>query len=258
MKHGRKQMKYTLVTFIIKIFAAIVSAFTALSGLIFPSPEPPVKTPEANTVAAYDVLAADYTLDVDAGNELYDISDLLFGIFFEDINFAADGGLYAEKIVNRSFEFTQIASGDELHGWSRAGKSSGSLITARLAHKLGKKLFVSKLALSGNGGENLFEDVEISIIESAGEILEYLGIEHSGEALKESTVQTESMPEALPDDDRKRRNKILDFLKKDAAFDEEIAGNIGEDPVETGILLTLMEIESSIIRRPDGKYIIND
>ncbi len=111
-------MKYTLVTFIRKIFAAIVSAFTALSGLIFPSPEPPVKTPEANTVAAYDVLAADYTLDVDAGNELYDISDLLFGIFFEDINFAADGGLYAEKIVNRSFEFTQIASGDELHGWS--------------------------------------------------------------------------------------------------------------------------------------------
>ena len=29
----------------------------------------------------------------------------LFGLFFEDINYAADGGLYAEMIENRSFEF---------------------------------------------------------------------------------------------------------------------------------------------------------
>lgn len=32
----------------------------------------------------------------------------LFGIFFEDINHAADGGLYAEMIQNRSFEFAPI------------------------------------------------------------------------------------------------------------------------------------------------------
>jgi len=30
----------------------------------------------------------------------------MYGIFFEDINFAADGGLYAELVKNRSFEFT--------------------------------------------------------------------------------------------------------------------------------------------------------
>lgn len=111
-------MKYALVSFLRKAVAAIVSFFTAVLGMIFPSQEPPVIIPDANTVAAYDASVADYSLDIDAGNELYDISDLLFGIFFEDINFAADGGLYAEKIVNRSFEFTQIASGDELHGWS--------------------------------------------------------------------------------------------------------------------------------------------
>ena len=29
----------------------------------------------------------------------------LFGLFFEDINYAADGGLYAEMIENRSFVF---------------------------------------------------------------------------------------------------------------------------------------------------------
>ena len=33
------------------------------------------------------------------------IQPTMYGIFFEDINFAADGGLYAEMIKNRSFEF---------------------------------------------------------------------------------------------------------------------------------------------------------
>ena len=33
------------------------------------------------------------------------ISDLLIGIFFEDINYAADGGLYAELVQNRGFEY---------------------------------------------------------------------------------------------------------------------------------------------------------
>ena len=32
------------------------------------------------------------------------ISPEMIGLFFEDINFAADGGLYAEMIENRSFE----------------------------------------------------------------------------------------------------------------------------------------------------------
>lgn len=34
------------------------------------------------------------------------ISTDLFGLFFEDINYAADGGLYAEQVQNRSFEYT--------------------------------------------------------------------------------------------------------------------------------------------------------
>lgn len=42
------------------------------------------------------------------------ISQDLFGIFFEDINYAADGGLYAELIQNRSFEF----SAADNRGWN--------------------------------------------------------------------------------------------------------------------------------------------
>ena len=33
------------------------------------------------------------------------IQPTMYGIFFEDINFGADGGLYAEMVENRSFEF---------------------------------------------------------------------------------------------------------------------------------------------------------
>lgn len=39
------------------------------------------------------------------GDKAKKISDHLFGVFFEDLNYAADGGLYAELIQNRDFEY---------------------------------------------------------------------------------------------------------------------------------------------------------
>lgn len=44
------------------------------------------------------------------------IQPTMYGLFFEDINYAADGGLYAEMIKNRSFEFPQ-----KLMGWTTFG-----------------------------------------------------------------------------------------------------------------------------------------
>ena len=44
------------------------------------------------------------------------IQNTMYGIFFEDINYAADGGLYGELIKNRSFEFPQ-----SLMGWQTFG-----------------------------------------------------------------------------------------------------------------------------------------
>ncbi len=44
------------------------------------------------------------------------IQSTMYGIFFEDINFAADGGLYGELVKNRSFEFPQ-----HLMGWQAFG-----------------------------------------------------------------------------------------------------------------------------------------
>ena len=44
------------------------------------------------------------------------IQDTMYGLFFEDINYAADGGLYGELIKNRSFEFPQNYMGWQVFG----------------------------------------------------------------------------------------------------------------------------------------------
>lgn len=46
-------------------------------------------------------------IDVAAGKTGAVVQPTMYGIFFEDINYAADGGLYAELVKNRSFEFPQ-------------------------------------------------------------------------------------------------------------------------------------------------------
>jgi len=49
------------------------------------------------------------------------ISPSMWGIFFEDINLGADGGLYAELVKNRSFEFP-----DPLMGWQALSNPAGA------------------------------------------------------------------------------------------------------------------------------------
>ncbi len=49
------------------------------------------------------------------------ISPSMFGVFFEDINFAADSGIYPERVKNRSFEFTE-----PLAGWSKIDVFAGA------------------------------------------------------------------------------------------------------------------------------------
>ena len=44
------------------------------------------------------------------------VQPTMYGQFFEDINFAADGGLYAELVKNRSFEFAQPLMGWQVFG----------------------------------------------------------------------------------------------------------------------------------------------
>lgn len=58
---------------------------------------------------------------VKAGRHGASISPTMWGIFFEDINMAADGGLYAELVKNRSFEFNT-----PLMGWTEHSDAAGN------------------------------------------------------------------------------------------------------------------------------------
>ncbi|MBN1517219.1 alpha-N-arabinofuranosidase [Candidatus Sumerlaeota bacterium] len=74
-----------------------------------------------------DSTACKTTITVQADTAGKPISPLLFGIFFEDINYAADGGLYAELVRNRSFEFQAIENPEwnQLTGWELTKRGEG-------------------------------------------------------------------------------------------------------------------------------------
>ncbi|MDD2726978.1 MAG: alpha-L-arabinofuranosidase C-terminal domain-containing protein [Proteiniphilum sp.] len=55
-------------------------------------------------------------MTIQANRKGAEIQPTMYGLFFEDINYAADGGLYAELIKNRSFEFPQSFMGWETYG----------------------------------------------------------------------------------------------------------------------------------------------
>ena len=76
------------------------------------------------TALCASVCANAVTVEVQADKPGAKINPAMWGIFFEDINFGADGGLYAEMVKNRGFEFP-----DPLMGWFKLSpsKARGSL-----------------------------------------------------------------------------------------------------------------------------------
>jgi alpha-L-arabinofuranosidase/regulation of enolase protein 1 (concanavalin A-like superfamily) len=83
--------------------------------------------------------SADHELTVDLAGERTEMSDELYGIFYEDINYAADGGLYAELVRNRSFEFNDQdnASFTGLTAWSAANRG-GATATTQVVNDAGR------------------------------------------------------------------------------------------------------------------------
>ena len=93
------------------------------------------------------VASAQITIDVDANDRGPQISPTHYGIFFEDINHAADGGIYAELIRNRSFEDGEgYGKPATMEAWSTFA-ASPSQLNARLIQS-GKKV---KLLNSAQG-----------------------------------------------------------------------------------------------------------
>ena len=79
--------------------------------------------------------AGTINMTVDAGGPGKQISQDLIGIFFEDLSYAGDGGLYAELIQNRSFEFSATEQPDwnNLSFWSMSllGGAKGQVVVEK-------------------------------------------------------------------------------------------------------------------------------
>jgi len=73
------------------------------------------------------------------------IADTMFGIFFEDINFGADGGLYAELVKNRSFEFD-----DAMMGWTTLGQEGTAAVVMKQPYDE-KNPRALRVTVSGSG-----------------------------------------------------------------------------------------------------------
>ncbi|MEV5440432.1 alpha-L-arabinofuranosidase C-terminal domain-containing protein [Streptomyces sp. NPDC052682] len=84
-------------------------------------------------VPAHAESVTDYTITVDPQAKGAAIDRTMYGVFFEDINRAADGGLYAELVQNRSFEYSTADNGSytPLTSWTVTG-------TARVADDSGR------------------------------------------------------------------------------------------------------------------------
>lgn len=63
------------------------------------------------------------TIVVQAGKTIAPVQPTMWGVFFEDINFGADGGLYAELVKNRSFEFSM-----PMMGWRETRRNTGNVL----------------------------------------------------------------------------------------------------------------------------------
>ena len=80
-----------------KLHRTLAAALTLVAGIALNAQNPHHMVVQANKIGA-------------------EIQPTMYGLFFEDINYGADGGLYAELVKNRSFEFPQ-----NLMGWNMYG-----------------------------------------------------------------------------------------------------------------------------------------
>lgn len=100
---------------------------------------------------------SDYKLYI-SNEKGVDIQEGMYGLFFEDINYAADGGLYAELIENRSFEAVKNVGGastefDGCFAWSEYPKGSGLLeIESEDGLNENNPHYLKFTALENNGG----------------------------------------------------------------------------------------------------------
>lgn len=149
--------KITLLLLSVAFIASLISCGTADSSENSSSLTETVSATDKTVSEGEAVvpLSASYTVQTDTSglNESSRISDTLYGLFLEDINFAVDGGLYAELIKNRSFEYGTAAANENRHGWVNSGEDYLSFGIAQAESSINSKegnRLLPNLALNGN------------------------------------------------------------------------------------------------------------
>ncbi|MEI7901949.1 MAG: alpha-L-arabinofuranosidase C-terminal domain-containing protein [bacterium] len=101
------------------------------------------------------VMAAENSITVSVDKPGIKVSPTLWGVFFEDINLSADGGLYAELVRNRSFE-----DADKPDNWSvKAGFAAKAEIAVDSENPVSAKNPRSlKVTVTGAGGAGVVND----------------------------------------------------------------------------------------------------
>lgn len=99
---------------------------------------------------------AKVVINIDAERQGPAISQTHYGLFYEDINHAADGGLYAELIRNRSFEDDTMPSDEEpspsgISHWMAVGDAQLALTQRNLLNKVQHNALDLKITKAGDG-----------------------------------------------------------------------------------------------------------
>jgi len=131
------------------------------------------------------------TLEVNLAKTITKIQPTMYGVFFEDINFAADGGLYAEMVKNRSFEFE-----NPLMGWNQPksdrhsfNKQSGIATTIKVLENKTNPNFCRILINDAKGYELINEGFRgMGIKKDAKYNLSLKAANHNG-AIKKIIIQ---------------------------------------------------------------------
>ena len=89
-------------------------------------------------------------MQIDASRATCDIGKRHYGLFFEEINHAGDGGLYAELIHNRSFE-DNVNNPD--HWWT-VGTGKMTLTSENLMNSVQGKALTVQFNAAGDGVKN--------------------------------------------------------------------------------------------------------
>jgi alpha-N-arabinofuranosidase len=131
------------------------------------------------------------TLEVNTAKTITKIQPTMYGVFFEDINFAADGGLYAEMVKNRSFEFE-----NPLMGWNQPNSDrhsfnnqSGIARTIKVLENETNPNFLRVIVNDGKGYELINEGFRgMGIKKDAKYNLSLKAANHDG-AIKKISIQ---------------------------------------------------------------------